>query len=95
MRAPSRVLIDNDSTESMTIVDVFTADRTGLLYGISRVIFELDLEVRFAKIGTHLDQVVDVFYVTDLQGAKVTDPERLRHITQTLYQFLESLGGEN
>lgn len=89
---PSRVLIDNDTAESMTIVDVFTSDRTGLLYGISRVIFELDLEVRFAKIGTHLDQVVDVFYVTDLHGAKLTDPERLKVITEALYKFLESLG---
>ena len=78
----------------MTIIDVFTSDRTGLLYGVSRVIFELGLEVRFAKIGTHLDQVVDVFYVTDENGAKVTDSERLKRITETLMQFLASLGDE-
>jgi len=93
-RPPSRVKIDNETAEGMTIIDVFTSDRTGLLYGVSRVIFELGLEVRYAKIGTHLDQVVDVFYVTDEQGGKITDPERLRAVVDALMAFLESLGDE-
>ena len=50
------------------IVDIFTHDRTGLLYTITRTLFELGLSVWRAKIGTYLDQVVDVFYVTDQRG---------------------------
>ena len=32
----------------------------------------LGLIIRFAKIGTYLDQVVDVFYVTERDGSKPT-----------------------
>jgi hypothetical protein len=41
-----------------------------LLYAITRELFELGLSVARAKIGTFLDQVVDVFYVTDQQNGK-------------------------
>lgn len=90
-RLPTRVQIDNDTAEGVTIVDVFAHDRTGLLYAVSRKIFELGLEVRFAKIGTYLDQVVDVFYVTDHRGQKVVDPERLREIVDSLLATIEAL----
>jgi len=90
-RLPTRVRIDNDTAEGMTIIDVFAHDRTGLLYAVSRKIFELGLEVRFAKIGTYLDQVVDVFYVTDRLGQKVIDPDRLREIVESLLATIESL----
>jgi [protein-PII] uridylyltransferase len=75
---PSRVTIDNSTAEKFTIVATFAYDRMGLLYAIARALFELGLSVSQAKIGTHLDQVVDVFYVTDQQtGDKVTDESRL------------------
>ena len=47
----------------------------GLLYTIARTLFELGLSVSVAKIGTYLDQVVDVFYVTDQAGGKMTDEQ--------------------
>ena len=36
----------------------------------------MDLSVAVAKIGTYLDQVVDVFYVTDQQGQKIEQRNR-------------------
>jgi [protein-PII] uridylyltransferase len=86
-----RVAIDNDSSEQCTVIDVFAHDRRGLLYTLTRAIFELDLSVMLAKISTHLDQVVDVFYVTDSRGEKVRDGERLKEIrtrlTETIDEF--------
>ena len=87
----TKVRIDNSSSDTSTIVDVFAHDRNGLLYAISRAIFECDLSVRHAKIGTYLDQVVDVFYVTDRSNRKVTDPDRLREITQRILNAIESV----
>ncbi|MFG0335906.1 MAG: [protein-PII] uridylyltransferase, partial [Maioricimonas sp. JB049] len=77
---PTRVALDAESSESRTIVDVFTHDRPGLLYAIARTLFELNLSVDLAKIATHFDQVVDVFYITELNGQKVTDGSRLQEI---------------
>ena len=83
-RLPSRVKIDNDTSESYTIIDVFTHDRRGLLYDISRTLYELGLSVSVAKIGTYLDQVVDVFYVTDSDGHKIEARPRIREIRDRL-----------
>jgi UTP:GlnB (protein PII) uridylyltransferase len=63
-REPARVVIDNDSSERFTIIDIFAHDRRGLLYAIATTLRELDLSVSLAKIATHLDQVLDVFVPT-------------------------------
>jgi [protein-PII] uridylyltransferase len=89
---PTRVTIDNATAERFTILAVFAYDRMGLLYSIARTLFELGLSVSKAKIGTHLDQVVDVFYVTDQRsGAKVTDESRLAEIRQRLLSAIGEL----
>lgn len=77
---PQDVKFDIGTAERYTIVDVFAHDRLGLLYTITRTIFELGLSVHVAKIATYVDQVLDVFYVTDQQGKKVTDEARLEEI---------------
>jgi len=82
--APARVRFDNESSAHATILEVFAHDSVGLLYAIARTIFEEGLSVRSAKIGTYLDQVVDAFHVTDEEGRKVVDPERLARIRDTL-----------
>ncbi len=86
---PPQVRLDNSTTERFTIVDIFAIDRTGLLYTVTRQLFELGLSVHMAKIGTHLDQVVDVFYVTDSQGRKIVDEDRLEDIRATLMAKIE------
>lgn len=88
-RLPTQVRIDNSTSENATIIDVFAHDRTGLLYTIGRTLFELDVSVRVAKIGTYLDQVVDVFYVTDTRGRKILDETRLTQIRRRLLGAVE------
>jgi [protein-PII] uridylyltransferase len=88
---PTRVQVDNTTSEHATILDVFTHDRRGLLYVITRTLFELGLSVDVAKIDTFLDQVVDVFYVTDLAGAKIEDDARLEEIRRGLLTRIEEL----
>lgn len=91
IREPTRVVIDNDSTERFTIIDVFAHDLRGLLYTIASVLLELGLSVSLAKISTHLDQVVDVFYVTDREGGKLQDETRLQNIQEVLVSRIEEL----
>jgi [protein-PII] uridylyltransferase len=89
---PTRVTFDNSTAEKFTILAVFAYDRLGLLYAIALALFELGLSVSKAKIGTHLDQVVDVFYVTDQRtGAKVTDVKRLQDISDRLIAAIQQL----
>jgi [protein-PII] uridylyltransferase len=89
---PQRVTVDNTTADRFTILATFAYDRMGLLYAIARTLFELGLSVSMAKIGTHLDQVVDVFYVSDAStGEKITDEGRLAEIRQRLLAAIEEL----
>lgn len=88
---PTRVRIDNNTSDRYTIIDVFARDRLGLLFTITRTLFELELSVAVAKIGTYLDQVVDVFYVTTQSGYKIIDEQRLQQISQRLLQAIDGL----
>lgn len=74
---PPQVLIDNDSSDRYTIIEVFADDRLGLLYNIARTLVELGLSVHSAKISTRLDQIADAFYVTTEGGAKITTEEQI------------------
>jgi len=89
----TQVRADNTTSERYTILDIFTLDRTGLLYAITRSLFELGLPVARAKIGTYLDQVVDVFYVTNLGGKKIEDPGRLDEICARLLEVIDAGAG--
>ena len=88
---PTNVRVDNSTAERYTILTIFAYDRMGLLYTITRTLFELELSVSRAKIGTRLDQVVDVFYVTDRSGKKIEDESRLATIRQRLLSAIEAM----
>jgi [protein-PII] uridylyltransferase len=86
---PSRVGIDNKSAQQYTIITVFAYDRLGLLYKITKALFDLELDVHVAKIGTYIDQVVDVFYVTDRNGNKIESKEQFDAIREKLLKQIE------
>ncbi len=89
-RLPTQVRFDNDTSARHTVIDVFAHDRMGLLYTITRTLFECGLSIAIAKIDTHLDQVVDVFYVTDQEtGEQITDDARINEIRQRLFAAID------
>lgn len=79
-RRPHQVNIDNSSSSFFTIIEVFTYDFQGLLFSITDALFQCGLDIWVAKIATKVDQVVDVFYVRDLDGQKVDSPEQVAQI---------------
>jgi [protein-PII] uridylyltransferase len=93
-REATEVRIDNETSDGFTIIDVFADDRQGLLYVITNAIFQLGVSIHAARISTRLDQVADVFYVTDRYGKKLEDHgelERLRMGVETAIEnFLEA-----
>jgi len=79
-RRPHRVRVDNTSSSFFTIIEVFTYDFQGLLYSITDALFNCGLNIWVAKIATKADQVVDVFYVWDLNGQKIDEPDQVAAI---------------
>lgn len=80
----TRVEFDNVVSDRYTVIDIRAHDRLGLLYVIASVLSGLDIDVTLAKIATEVDQAVDVFYVTEKDGRKVTEPARMETIRQAL-----------
>jgi [protein-PII] uridylyltransferase len=60
----------------------------GLLHALTEALFHLNLNIVSAHITTFGEKAVDVFYVTDLTGAKIINPTR---ITQTERALLDVL----
>ena len=83
---PATVSFDNDTMDRYTIVLLFAYDRPGLLASIASTLADLRIVLHFAKIDTHLDQAVDVFYITELGNQKIIRGERLEQIRRSLLE---------
>ncbi|MGO9855302.1 MAG: [protein-PII] uridylyltransferase [Acidimicrobiales bacterium] len=80
----SDVSVDNEASETATVLEVRAPDEIGLLHRITRTLFEADLDVVSARVSTIGEIVVDAFYVRERDGAKVTDKGRLSAITAAI-----------
>jgi [protein-PII] uridylyltransferase len=90
-RVATEVIADNDVSETYTVLDVITQDRVGVLFAITHCLHRLGLVIHLAKITTQVHQVLDVFYVTDAEGAKIIDAERLAAVRDAIACQLEEL----
>src|SRR5258708_2865749 len=80
----SKVIFDNEASTASTVVEVESLDRVGLLYEITRALFLAGLSISSAVVVTYGELAVDVFYVRDIFGHKVIQPERLAAIEERL-----------
>ena len=90
-RIPTRIQFDNESSEDRTVIEVEAEDRIGLLYTISQVLAELELDISAAKILTERGAAIDTFYVRELDGLKVLDLSRHHAIERKLRQAIQAL----
>lgn len=87
MKQP-KVVVDNETSRFFTIIEVYCYDFPGLLYRVTNSLYEQDLDIWVAKIATHGDQVVDVFYVRDLARDKILSRDRIERIKTHLLSVL-------
>jgi [protein-PII] uridylyltransferase len=81
---PVSVHVDNEASDFFTVIEVGAADRVGLLFDITRTLFELQLDVHVAKVATYGGRVVDAFYVRDVLGRRVEDAEHIAEVYAAL-----------
>jgi [protein-PII] uridylyltransferase len=70
------VMLDNDASETSTVVEASGRDRPGLLAALARTIADAGLSILSAHIDGYGERAVDAFYVTDPKGAKLTDARK-------------------
>ncbi|MBW2189582.1 MAG: hypothetical protein JRG93_08335 [Deltaproteobacteria bacterium] len=87
----THISVDNNASARYTVLDVFTRDRAGLLHEIARTLHELDLTIALAKVNTEGQSVADVFYVSDEDGKKIDDADRMKRLRRVLYDRILAL----
>jgi [protein-PII] uridylyltransferase len=89
--ADPRVLVDNDATTVATLVEVRAADGIGVLARITDVFARRQVRVEQAYVSTLGHEVVDTFYVTTPDGAKLTDPDGVAGLEGALLEAMTPL----
>ncbi len=86
---PNIVRIDNETSSFFTIVEVFTYDFPGLLFSITNALYRSLINVNVAMVATKVDQVVDVFYIKNLENdAKIETEPGLEQIKNAILKSL-------
>jgi [protein-PII] uridylyltransferase len=81
------VACDNDASQSSTLIEVHALDEPGLAYKIASALTTLELDIVCAKIATEKSNALDVFYVTDGEGMKLSQ-SRMQSVQISLAQML-------
>jgi [protein-PII] uridylyltransferase len=66
------VACDNESSPSSTLIEIHAIDEHGLAHKIASALAGLGLNIVCAKIATEKSDALDVFYVTDVNGMKLS-----------------------
>jgi [protein-PII] uridylyltransferase len=83
------VTIDNNLSNKYTVLEVSGLDRPGLLFDLTSALSRLNLNISSAHVATFGEKAVDVFYVTDLTGLKITAASRQGTIRKALLEIFE------
>ncbi|MBZ2167579.1 [protein-PII] uridylyltransferase [Marinobacter sp. F4216] len=86
---PTEVTFSNDTINQRTVMEVITPDRPGLLARIGQVLLDHRVRLSNAKIATLGERVEDVFFITDEQGAPISDASLCRDLQQGLCKVLD------
>ena len=78
------VYVDNQASSRYTVVEVNARDRAALLSELAEAIYRSKAMIRSAHIATYGERAVDVFYLTDLKGARIESPARLKALRSRL-----------
>jgi [protein-PII] uridylyltransferase len=87
-RVEPRVLIDNSASDTHTVIEINGRDRPGLLHDLTRALFVARLSIHSAQIATYGERAVDVFYVKDGFGLKITHPQRIEDVRSNVMEAL-------
>ncbi|HET9319977.1 MAG TPA: hypothetical protein VFO27_09380 [Bryobacteraceae bacterium] len=86
-RIQPAVHIDDEASQSATLIQVVAEDRPGLLYDIASTISSRDASIDVVLIDTEAHKAIDVFYVT--AGGRKLAADKQRDLEQALLGVLQ------
>ncbi len=91
VKAPTRVIVDNKTSDSYTILDIKCKNAPGVLYKITKVITSLGLQINTANVSSYGDRVVDIFYLKNAFGSKVDDDITIKKVKSLILEALKEI----
>ena len=88
-KVPTDITFDNQGSDIYTIIEVDTRDRHSLLFDLTRTLANANIQIASAVIATYGAQAVDVFYVKDMIGLKITSENKQQIIKGKLQEAIE------
>ncbi len=77
---PVEIVIDNDSSENDTILQITSQDTPGFLFAFANALSLLAINIEQATVRTETGMVQDTFVIRDLRGRKIEDQDKLREL---------------
>lgn len=77
---PVAITIDNESSERYTILRIDAPDTAGFLYEFTNALALNGVYIAQVLVNSIGARVHDILYVTDVQGRKITDPDKQREL---------------
>ncbi|NNL88461.1 MAG: [protein-PII] uridylyltransferase [Marinicaulis sp.] len=87
------VRIEEDAALDATVVETEGLDRPGLLHELTSALHRQDITIASAHISTYGERAVDVFYLRDKGGKKITTANKLAKIKATLLDVVSAGSG--
>lgn len=84
----SKIIIDNESSDNYSVIEVYAADLPAQLYHITQAMADFGLNIHKAYIATEVEQLIDVFYVLDSKGQKLVDKDFVKEVTEGILHFI-------
>jgi [protein-PII] uridylyltransferase len=82
------VMLDNDASETSTVIEASGRDRPGLLAALAQALSDAGLSILSAHIDGYGERAVDAFYVVDAAGQKLTDARKRNTLKTALMAAL-------
>lgn len=84
----SKIVIDNESSDMYSVIEVYAVDLPAQLYHITQALSDFGLNIHKAYIATEVEQLIDVFYVLDSRGQKLVDEDFKKEVTEGILHFI-------
>ena len=89
-QTPSQISFDQDDGRQLTLLNLQTSDRPGLLSLVGQAFAANRLRLYHARIATAGAEARDTFAVTDQDSQPITDPVRLEAIADSVKSVLDA-----
>jgi [protein-PII] uridylyltransferase len=89
---PAKVDIYHELSLRRTIIEVQCNDAIGLLYRLTKAIYDHGFDITFGRISTERHVVADTFYIEPIQPNSKGDASPILELRKSLEEIVQSIG---